>query len=59
VPEMRTMPTPPTPGGVAIAAMVSVATETTMEECDYFPPRSTRRVITHCWAMERVLFTTQ
>ena len=53
------MPTPPWPGGVAMAAMVSVAGLTTGAKAGYFPPRSMRRVIIHCWAMERVLLTTQ
>ncbi len=61
-PERRMIPTPPRPGGVAIAAMVSlVATIVYLKERQFREDsaRSMLLVITHCCAIDSILFTTQ
>ena len=52
------MPTPPSPGGVATAAMVS-AVAAPPGLGGYLVAASIWRVMCHCWAMDRMLFTVQ
>lgn len=53
-PESRSTPMPPRPGGVAMAAIVSLPGELMVQA-----PRSICRVMTHCCAIDSTLFTSQ
>ncbi len=63
LPEMRITPTPPRPGAVAMAAMVSALftppTRQALASLAALLPPSIIRVICHCWAIESTLLTTQ
>lgn len=60
-PEIRRMPIPPVPGGVAIAAMVSCAGMLLMLTPGryYLAAASIRLVMTHCCAIDNTLLITQ
>ena len=71
VPEIRTTPIPPTPGGVAIAAITSLEYAFMWSETQtrygvmstpkryFLAAPSIMRVICHCWPIDSKLFTTQ
>src|SRR5690606_10134101 len=58
-PDTRTIPTPPRPGGVAIAAMVSVLAMMFVSEGHSHTSLTMRLVMMYCCTIDSVLFTTQ